>query len=91
MRDGLATHRRDGWGFGLAWRAAYRQIVWPHGDARRDWREALLWARPEFEAAYNREPPSVHAARMAVLHDAATTDPPDRNRAKVGRGFAMVA
>ncbi len=42
--------------FKLAWEVSWGEILFPHSDpGRMDWRVALEWAQPEFEAAYQRE------------------------------------
>lgn len=50
----LVGPKRNGVPFERAWSYARDWVRWPHDkDHRFDWKEAIEWSRPAFEAAYN--------------------------------------
>lgn len=61
LRTGLAYARQRGVPFDEAWDELWRGLYWGSPDARPDWRTALIFARPEFQAAYERR--DTHASR----------------------------
>lgn len=54
VRHALAAYRGEGLPFIEAWSRALQAL--PRMDGRKEWLNVLRWARPFFEAAYNREP-----------------------------------
>lgn len=53
MRTQLASCRRAGLSFDVAWARSIRAVKWPYDtEQRREWRYALRAARAEFKAAY---------------------------------------
>ena len=53
LTDGLLQGRADGLPFEFAWSAALDRVCWPHDDTERaEWRQALAWAKDEFEDSY---------------------------------------
>lgn len=54
LREGLARQRASGVeSFDEAWAASWLGVRWPHDTVqRRQWKEALMEMRPEWQAAY---------------------------------------
>lgn len=53
LRDSLLVQKGNGVHFDIAWSVALEGALPSH--ERRDWREALVATRPDWERAYNRE------------------------------------
>lgn len=50
----LAAYKQSGaTDFDRGWRAGWQRLEWGNAQGRRDWAEALKFARPEFEAAWD--------------------------------------
>lgn len=54
VRRALAEYRKEGLPFIEAWSRALQAL--PRMEGRKEWLGVLRWARPFYEAAYNREP-----------------------------------
>jgi hypothetical protein len=58
MRVLLEEHRNRGFTFEVAWEKSFRSLPRGTDDHGKtfwhDWRKALRWARPHYEAAYHR-------------------------------------
>ena len=71
VRRHLAAERAAGAPFDLAWPVALTAALRDVGrEEARDWRLALEWARPAFEAAYHgedAEPATVAAAELETM------------------------
>jgi hypothetical protein len=52
VREVLANHKAAGVSFEVAWARALRLVSRGRSIQAREWRDAIEWARPAFEAAY---------------------------------------
>lgn len=51
--EGLLVRRAEGIPFEFAWNVSLDEVRWPTDPAEHSqWRQALIWARAEFEDAY---------------------------------------
>jgi hypothetical protein len=86
----LISARAEGEDFETAWGRARRRgaVRYPHDTPeRRAWREALDFARPEFEAAYEGRPTTI-----SLAFESFSTAPEEPARPEVGaanRGDAV--
>jgi hypothetical protein len=81
MRRYLTLAKRQGVEFDRAWQWANERTVYPHDRTRRhEYKAAVAWSRPLFEAAYNDE--EVPGGEAALL--VAQTLPDEGNAATSG-------
>lgn len=67
LADALLERRAAGIPFEFAWGVSLSEVQWPQDRVERgEWRQALAWARSEFQDAYDR-PHSLPAFVQRVL------------------------
>lgn len=68
LRGRLAECRCQGMSFELAWSHSLRGLrIGNDAVTRRQWKAALIWARPEFEAAYYGQPTPMSESVAALV------------------------